>query len=95
MITVVTVVIVVWLLCGVAILFSLYMLKRNREVYDFRRHIIDGMCSHMGDEFWELDRVFKSVSYQEMMQVRNAFKPVESFYPPEFLDKTISKRKNN
>ncbi len=58
----------------------LYMLYRNKKVYEYRKGILDGMRYHPG---WQkdMDR-YQSVSYQEMVYKFWVW-PLDRFYEEE------------
>lgn len=58
------------------------MITRNRKVYQLRMYIIDTIHSYPPDDRdWRVAE-YEKISYDQMMSLRNAFKPVtiESFY---------------
>lgn len=65
--------------CLLGLAQSLWMLRRNGQVFRLRQGLLREATA--GDpEFWNLMRERDQVSYQDMMRLRDMFKPVESYY---------------
>lgn len=61
-------------------LFSLLLLIRNQEVFNYRRKVINYV--YCGSDWQKKVEIFDEVSYQEMFW--KFWKSVESFFPKEW-----------